>query len=228
MANFGFSRLFLVCPPDGWRSDDGLLNMANGHTDCLDQAVVVDDLGDLTDHLGGLIGFTRRGGTLRPIRGDVADAVDEIVRLGSPDRFGIVFGNERTGLVADELNHCDSLFTIASTQSHGSLNLALAAGVVMYQLSRATGAIVPRLDSPGAQPVEIISAREATIRANEILDSLSITNAFRPGKGRREDAEAYLRQILMRARLSPFESAWLKRMSMRLRRYLRAEPADLP
>ncbi len=226
MANFGFSRLFLVSPPSGWRSDDALLNMANGYTDCLDRAVVVDELSELDEHLGGLIGFTRRVGSHRPVRGDLRDAVEEIARTGRPERFGLVFGNERTGLHQEELKRCESLYTIETVQSHGSLNLALAAGVVMYQLSREAGAIRPHADGSDAQPVQIISAQEATVRANEILDNLSITKVFRPGKDRRENAEDYLRRILMRARLSPFESDWLKRMSMRVRPYLRDEPRD--
>lgn len=224
MANFGFKRLFLVGPPPGWRNDDALLHMANGYTDCLDRAIVVDDLAELDDHLAGLIGFSRRAGTLRPIRGDLQDAVDHICETGSPERFGLVFGNERTGLSNDELKRCDSLYTIASTRSHGSLNVAMAASVVMHQLSRQAGVITPNADGSDAQPIEIISAREASRRASEILDTLDITRVFRPGKDRREDSEVYLRHMLMRARLSPFESNWLKRMSRRLRPYLRDDP----
>ena len=224
MANFGFRNLFLVGPPLGWRNDDTLLHMANGYTDCLDRAVVVDDLAELDDHLAGLIGFSRRAGTLRPIRGDLQDAVGHIYETGSPERFGLVFGNERTGLLNEELRRCDSLYTIASTKSHGSLNVAMAASVVMYQLSRQAGVITPNADGSDAQPIQIISALEASQRANEILDTLGITNVFRPGKNRRKDSEVYLRRMLMRARLSPFESNWLKSMSMRLRPYLRDDP----
>ena len=224
MANFGFRSLFLVRPPPGWREDDALLHMANGYTDCLDRAVVVDDLAALDDHLGGLVGFSRRAGEQRPIRGDLQDAVGQILETGSPERFGLVFGNERTGLDNDELRRCDSLYTIATTRSHGSLNVAMAASVVMYQLSRRAGATAPHADGSDAQPLQIISALEATQRANEILDTLGITTVFRPGKGRREDSEVYLRRMLMRARLSPFESDWLKRMAMRLRPYLRDQP----
>ena len=224
MANFGFRKLFLVGPPPGWRDDDALLNMANGYTDCLDRAVVVDDLAGLDDHLSGLIGFSRRAGAHRPIRGDLQDAVGHICETQRPELIGLVFGNERTGLLNEELRHCDSLYTIASTHSHGSLNVAMAAGVVMYELSCQAGVIAPHADGSDAQPVQIISALEATRRANEILDTLSLTKVFRPGKDRREDSEVYLRRMLMRARLSPFESNWLKRMSMRLRPYLRDEP----
>ena len=225
MANFGFSSLFLVRPPRGWRTDDALLHMANGYTDCLDRAIVVDDLAELDDHLACLIGFSRRDGANRPIHGDLQDAVERICETGRPERFGLVFGNERTGLLKEELEQCDSLYTIASTPSHGSLNLSMAAGVVMYQLSRGVEAIATHADDGSElKPVQIISAVEATQRANEILNTLSITNVFRPGTDFRKNSEVYLRRMLMRARLSPFESNWLKRMTMRLRPYLGDEP----
>ena len=68
----------------------------------------------------------------------------------------------------------------------------------------------------------MISVEDAEKRTAEILDTLSITNVFRPGKDLRENADIYLRRILMRARLSPFESDWVKRMSMRLRYHLKS------
>ena len=224
MANFGFGQLVLVQPPAGWRQDDALLHMANDYTDGLDTALVVDDLSELDEHLGGLIGFSRRAGINRPIHGDLDDAVARICESQRPERFGLVFGNERTGLSTDELEQCDSVYTISSSRSHGSLNLAMAAGVAMYQLARAADAIAPYADDSDEEPLQIISGQEAAQRADEILETLSITNVFRPGKDRRESSQIYLRRMLMRARLSPFESNWLKRMAMRLRPYLSDEP----
>ncbi|MCP4806289.1 MAG: RNA methyltransferase [Proteobacteria bacterium] len=224
MANFGYTQLYLVQPPPGWRHDDALLHMANGYTECLDRAVVVDDLAEFGDHLAGLIGFTRRAGTNRPIHGELEDAATRIAETRRPERYGLVFGNERTGLLNEELDHCDALYTIATSKSHGSLNLSLATGLVMYQLSRRADAIAPHADGSELKPLDIISATEATQRANEILDTLSVSRVFVPGTDFRESSELYLRRILMRARLSPFESNWLKRMTMRVRPYLRDEP----
>lgn len=227
MANFGYTRLFLVAPPAGWRTDDALLHMANGYTESLDRAVVVDDLADLSDHLGALVGFTRRAGTNRPIHGDLEDVGTRMRETRRPDRVGLVFGNERTGLLNEELEHCDSLYTIASTKGHGSLNLSMACGLVMYSLAREADVIAPHADGSELKPLDIISASEASERATEILDTLSISKVFVPGTDFRDSSELYLRRILMRARLSPFESNWLKRMTMRLRPYLRDTP-DAP
>ncbi len=226
MANFGFTQLVLVQPPDNWRSHHDLLNMSNGYTECLDNAIVVNSLGDLANQYGGLIGFTRRAGAHRPIIGELHQAIEQVAETNQAERFGLVFGNERTGLSQEELSHCDSLYTIASTQESGSLNLAMAVGVVMYQLAKAVDSIHPHADGTDLRPQPLISTSEVTQRTNEILDTLSITNVFKPGKDQRHHAEVYLRKILMRARLTSFESTWLQRMNMRLRPYIRTKPNE--
>ena len=226
MANFGFTQLVLVQPPKDWRSHHDLLNMSNGYTECLDNAIVVDNLGDLADQYGGLIGFTRRAGSHRPVIGDLHQAIEQITETSQPERFGLVFGNERTGLSQEELSHCDSLYTIASTQENGSLNLAMAAGVVMYQLAREAESIHPHADGTDLKPQPLISTHEVMKRTSEILDTLDITSVFKPGRDQRHHAEVYLRKILMRARLTSFESTWLQRMNMRLRSHIHTRPRD--
>jgi tRNA/rRNA methyltransferase len=220
MANFGFTQLVLVSPPTGWRQDNDLLNMSNGYTEMLDNALVVNNLGELEHQYGGLIGFTRRAGVHRSVIGELQQAIEQISETKQAHRFGLVFGNERTGLSKEELSHCDSLYTIATTQAHGSLNLAMAVGVVMYQLARELDSIQPHADGTDLKPQPLISTTEVSQRTNEILDTLSRTNVFRPGKDQRQHAEIYLRKILMRARLTSFESSWLQRMNMRVRTHL--------
>jgi TrmH family RNA methyltransferase len=226
MANFGFTQLVLVQPPDSWRSHHDLLNMSNGYTECLDNAIVVDNLGDLATRYGGLIGFTRRAGSHRPVIGELHHAIEQITETNQPERFGLVFGNERTGLSQEELSHCDSLYTIASTQEKGSLNLAMAVGIVMYQLAKGAESIHPYADGTDLKPQPLISTDEVIQRTSEMLDTLDITSVFKPGRDQRHHAEVYLRKILMRARLTSFESTWLQRMNMRLRSHIHTRPSE--
>ena len=220
MANFGYTRLVLVDPPKGWRQDHDLLNMSNGYIEKLEDILVVDSLEELNGHFGGLIGFTRRAGAHRPILGELDEAVAHVVETKQPERFGLVFGNERTGLSTEELAHCDSLYTISTTKEHGSLNLAMAAGVVMYQLANAAKSIQPYADGTDLKPEPLISTSEVSKRTNELLDILTHTQIFANGKDQRHHAEVYLRKILLRARLTGFESKWLQRMNMRLQSHL--------
>ena len=224
MTNFGFTQLYLVKPPVGWRQDEETLNMANGYVDCLDNAIEVNTLSELSTGFGGLIGFTRRAGSHRPIIGELHDAVKQVVETQTCQQIGLVFGNERTGLEADELDCCDSLYTIASVKKNGSLNLAMATCVVMYEVAYQSNEIFPHADGSDVKPLPIVSIDEVNERTNEMLDNLQLTKVFKPGKDQRDQAAIYLRRILMRARLTEFESRWLKRMTMRLRTYLKSHP----
>ena len=51
------------------------------------------------------------------------------------DRVGILFGNEAQGLGDDWLKHCDRRVTIPMHHNTDSLNVAVAAGVVMYHFT---------------------------------------------------------------------------------------------
>ena len=126
------------------------------------------------------------------------------------------------GTSKEELAHCDSLYTIATTKEYGSLNLAMATGVVMYQLAREAKSIQPYADGTDIKPEPIISTSDVNQRTNELLDTISQTGIFDNGKDQRSHAEVYLRKILMRARLTGFESRWLRRMTMRLQAHLRS------
>ena len=224
MANFGYERLILVGPPQNWRNHHDLLNMSNGYIECLDNAEIVEDLSAVEGKFSGMIGFTRRAGSHRPVIGELQQGIEQILETKQPEHFALVFGNERTGLSQKELSHCDSLYTIATTKESGSLNLSMAAGLVMYQIAMATETIAPFSDGSDIKPQKLITTAEVIERSREILDTISITNVFKPGKDQRKNAEIYLQKILMRARLTSFESNWLQRMTMRLRPYVQNRP----
>ncbi len=78
--------------------------------------------------------------------------LSRVASLGSA-KIAMVFGNERTGLPNYALNQIDQLVTIPTSDAYPSLNLAHAATICMYELSKllATGgargeiALAPKL-----------------------------------------------------------------------------------
>lgn len=52
------------------------------------------------------------------------------------DRFGILFGNEATGLTPDWIAACDSNVTIPMSADADSLNVAVAAGIFLHHFTR--------------------------------------------------------------------------------------------
>jgi tRNA G18 (ribose-2'-O)-methylase SpoU len=70
----------------------------------------------------------------------IASVLDEraesLEALASFSRVGVVFGSEAQGLDADTIANCDRHVTIPMKLSTDSLNVAVAAGIFLYQLAR--------------------------------------------------------------------------------------------
>lgn len=220
MCNFSFSKLILVQPPENWRQSDALLTMSNGYFAPLDQALVVDSLQEIQFICSRLIGFTRRIGEKRPIHGELQDLKESIRQIQQPQHFGLVFGNERTGLLAEELDFCDTLYSIATSKELGSLNLAVASSIVMYEIALELQRTDVHADGSSLKATPIVSHVECIQRAQDIVETLGITDVFEKGKDQKDISLRYVQKVLQRASLTPFESNWIKRMVMRLRPFL--------
>lgn len=220
MCNFSFSNLILVQPPENWRQSDALLTMSNGYFTPLDDVLVVDSMEEIQSICSRLIGFTRRIGEKRPIHGELQDLKTAIQQIQQPQHFGLVFGNERTGLLAEELEFCDTLYAIATSKEFGSLNLAVATAIVMYEVALELQKTDVHADGTSLKPIPIVSQTECIQRAQEIVDTFGLTDVFEKGKDQKEVSIRYVQKVLQRASLTPFESNWIKRMVMRIRPFL--------
>lgn len=135
-ANFGPCELVLVAPerrsilvhPD-------FEQMAHGVEDVAAKVRVVATLSEALAECTASVGFTARARDHRELvdwrtaRGPLA------ARAADPaERVALVFGNEETGLSAAETAPLGELVRIPTSDEHGSLNLALAAGLVLATL----------------------------------------------------------------------------------------------
>jgi tRNA G18 (ribose-2'-O)-methylase SpoU len=66
----------------------------------------------------------------------LADDAESLPRVTWPDRVGLLLGNEFTGLGDEWLALCDHKVTIPMAPGTDSLNLAVAAGVFVYERMR--------------------------------------------------------------------------------------------
>lgn len=69
----------------------------------------------------------------------LAEAVGRISASSAGGRFGLLFGNERTGLTSDELLHANFLFTIPQAGRQPSYNLSAAVLLTLFSLFSADG-----------------------------------------------------------------------------------------
>lgn len=125
-------------------------------------------------------------------------------RLGGDAPTAILFGTERTGLTTAELDRCEAVVEVPTTDVHPSLNLAHAVAIIGYELARPAPDVV---GPPAAEEAQRLSAekREAVYgHIHAVVERLG----YPPGRS--PDAFVRrLRRILHRANLTAEEMSLL-------------------
>jgi tRNA/rRNA methyltransferase len=130
MKNMGLSQLWLVNPQCDRHSDQAQ-HMAVRAKDILDSAQIVDTLPEALVGCQRAIATVGRisTGTLKPL-----DPSQGLSWLTAVKSSAIVFGREDHGLSNTELQYCQQVITIPTSEVYPSLNLAQAVGICCYQL----------------------------------------------------------------------------------------------
>jgi TrmH family RNA methyltransferase len=141
-----------------------------------------------------------------------------------PDnRVAILFGNEQSGLTNEDLARCQRLVHIPTTPEFGSLNLAMAAQVICYELRMAA----PNLPAPAGPERDEPLATAADLDAlHEHLERLLTASGFLHPEHQRQ-VKLKLRRIFQRAELDQNEVRLLRGMLTSLapaRAWEREEP----
>lgn len=202
MANFGVCDLRLVNPCDYLHPDAHKL--AVFASDLLGQAVVYRHLDEALADLEISVATTRRPGRLRGELIDIAQLSEPLRSLSSRGRVGLVFGREDAGLTNAEVALCRYAATIATSEQSGSLNLAQAVVVCLYELCRRPLSPEAERRSPPAGQEEL-SGLFANMQA--VLERIAFVNPQCP-----ESVLQPLRDIFRRAQLSQAEAGMLRGM----------------
>ena len=139
MANFGLSDLRLVAPQTDHLQDDAR-KMAVKATPILEQAGLFDDLAAALQDCHFALGTTRRFGKYRENLLHPDEAAETLLPLLDKGRVALVFGREDRGLKTEELDLCQRLITIPTSDQLPSMNLAQSVAVCLYEVARCRGA----------------------------------------------------------------------------------------
>jgi TrmH family RNA methyltransferase len=133
MANFDFSELYLVEPCE---IGEEAYRRAKHGNEVLENAVSVGSMEEAVDDcflVAGTSGIVTKGDrnyTRVPV--PVREFAQQI--SGYEEKVAVVFGREDIGLFQEELNKCDLLITVPTSEKYPVLNLSHAATLVMYEL----------------------------------------------------------------------------------------------
>lgn len=214
MANFGWRRLRLVRPRDGWPNERANAT-ASGGIAVVEGADLFETLEDALADLSLVYATSAR-------KHDLAKTVlgpDEAGRCSAESscdlRVGYVFGREAWGLTNDEVALCDDVLTLPVDPACASLNIAQAVVVCAYEWRkhalRQSGAGDERqslpIKTPERSPVADKGAMQGLFAHLEGL--LDASGFFRPPE-KREGMIVNLRTLFQRARLNEQEVRTLR------------------
>ncbi|MCI0637286.1 MAG: RNA methyltransferase [Actinobacteria bacterium] len=201
-ANFGPAELVLVRPErPALLLHPEFEMMAHGVGDGRARVRVEETLAGALAACSGSYGFTARVRDHREIR-DWRDARAEIVaRAQDPsERIALVFGNEDDGLSAPETEPLGALVRFPTSPEHGSINLAMAAGIVLSTIffERA-----PDARAPSSAP---LSGDERAFLIARLRDALGARTTSAPA---RRDLGLSIERVFARAPLETRDArAW--------------------
>jgi len=137
MKNFGFSDLWLVNPKAKLGPEARAL--ASHAQDLLAKARVVPSLEDVvkdcdyTIATTAVIGGSPSNICRKPLT--LKEFAQRVVKMKT--RAAILFGRESSGLTNMEIAGCDLVVTIPTNSDYGTLNIATAVSVTLYELQEA-------------------------------------------------------------------------------------------
>ena len=136
MKTMGLSELVLVAPKRF--PDADATARASGADDVLYHARVTETLDEAITSCGLVVGASARLRSLSwPVIGP-RECGRDVVAAASQAPVAVVFGNEQSGLSNEELERCRFLVHIPTNPGYGSLNLAMAVQIIVYEIRMAS------------------------------------------------------------------------------------------
>ena len=206
MANFGVTELRLVNPSCPHLHPEARKFAVNAHP-LLGTAQLYSSLPDALADCHLSIATTRRSGRLR---GDLLDSTalpGLLATLPPATKLALVFGREDCGLNSDEVALCTHAATVATTDELGSLNLAQAVLLFLYEIFRPQSS--PALPPTGSDTTLPVQAELQAMLAqmDTVLERIAFLNPRAP-----EGVRNRLRQLLCRAHPDQDEVTLLRGM----------------
>ena len=133
IKTMGFDTLCLINPIEHPHPEARA--RSSGALDVLLNAEVFDNLQDAIKGCGLIIGTTSRDRRISVPITNIREAAPSIVAKAKQKPVAVIFGPEKTGLINEQVDCCNQLVGIPSSESYKSLNLAMAVQIVAYELS---------------------------------------------------------------------------------------------
>lgn len=193
MGNFDIKDLRIVSPRDAWPNPSALSASVGAHP-IIENAATFTSLEEAIKDLSWVFGATARLRYIKKTAYDIKEAASFSTSL-FPQKVGVVFGPEQTGLTNEEVSFCHAVLSIPTSPSLSSLNLAHAVLLCVYEFSQRN--LTPHPTSP-----TLLATHEEVFSLLSFLEmSLEKKGFFFPEE-KKEKMKQNLRDIFLRTPLS--------------------------
>lgn len=158
MKNMSLEQLVLVNPKQFPCAE--ATSRASGADDILMNATVARTVDEALEGCSLVIGTTARPRSMYLPELDPRECARRIVDESSRGEVAVLFGREDSGLSNEELDRCNLLMRIPTSQEYSSLNLGAAVQVLAYELMMQRGAQLKRPVGEAARQYPLATADE--------------------------------------------------------------------
>ncbi|MEA1984658.1 MAG: RNA methyltransferase [Euryarchaeota archaeon] len=207
MKNLGYSDLVLVNP---CKLEGEACALASHARDLMHNARIVDTIQEAIEGVNLIVGTTGMTGSKRDehIRMPIHTSRQLKGKLdGNSGTIAILFGREDNGFTNDELEQCDMLVSIPTSEEYPIMNLSHAVTIMLYELSN----VVPD-ETPLGEHFDLELLYE---HLAEILDDISYP------EHKKNKTHLMFKRIFGRAMLTPREIQTLRGVLARIQRTIR-------
>ncbi len=200
MKNFGFRDIVSVNQMNF--SEEETLTMCAGAKDHYKYLRFSSDLRSEVSDLNVVYAFTaRKRRHFKVITPQ--EMVEEIDQLPSSARIGIMFGNETNGLNNDEIDVCDKTVIIPTERDYSSLNVATAAMIALYEMSKNSGI------SSSSEITQNLLNLEEKEEMFGLIEKV-VQNKLMEKSGNKDQIKENIRHIFRRVRLNKKEAGFIR------------------
>ncbi|ADD07855.1 RNA methyltransferase [Candidatus Aciduliprofundum boonei] len=192
MANFGFKNLILVNPPE---LDEDAYRFSKHARYIIENAEILNNFEELRRSLDYLVATsgvsTKSPKKFKRIALTPREFAQKVWNFSG--NIGIVFGRENYGLYNEEIEKCDSLITIPTSEEYPIMNITHAAAIILYEI------FMEKREEEGMPLAEEFELNLLNERFSELLGLINFPDH------KRKNTEVMFRRIIGRAMLTKWE-----------------------
>ena len=179
LKNFGFSKLSIVSPRDGWPNYKARMTSVGAY-DMLQKVKVYKNTLDSIKNFDLVFSTTARKRNINKKHISISNFIKTIKKKKNLN-IGIVFGPEASGLSNEDLSYSNAIIQIPTSKNFSSMNLSHSMTIICYEIFRSIHAAKFKKEK---KTLKISSKKTIYKLLKHLINLLDKKNFFTPKEKR--------------------------------------------